>query len=254
MQISNIEIVLSGRNTIFLQWEPVGLIGSPLDYETQIHFARSESGPWEVVAKGLQNEYSFRHSIEIRDRWSPPFYRIDIVHKPSNESVSSDIVYPRHPPDMRAIGIRRRLENLLRGEYGVEIFFLKLRVEGEVDEETFDPILNRPKGKKGSAFGHKYKGGFYNPIHLWGKLGIDPILTRPLNIGSMSANQSGFWIASEPLLNPGDMIVEKYTNKRWRVGQQVQRFARRQTLFRQVCLLDEIPINDPEYEVVIEGQ
>lgn len=253
MKISNIEVVLSGRNTVFLQWQTTGLIGHPSEYDTQIRFSYSESGPWILIAKELVDVYSYRHTIDRRDRWSTPFYRIDIVHKPTGKTISSDIVYPRHPPDMRAIGIRRKLDRLLQGEYGVEVFFLKLRIEGEVDEETFDTVLQRPTGRRGSAFGHKYRGGFYSPIHLWAKIGIDPRILQPLVVSSLAVNQSGCWIASEPLLTPGDMIVERHTNKRWRVGQHVQRYARRQTLFRQTCLLDEIPIGDPEYEVVIDG-
>lgn len=253
MRITNIEIVLSGRDNVFLQWRLEDQQSSPAQLETQIRFAYSEAGPWEVIAKGLRDTYYFRHTVNRRDRWGTPFYIIDVTDKELGVTVSSETVYPRHPPDGRALGLRTRLQQHLRGEYGVEVFFLKLRIEGEVDTATYDEVLGRPTGKRGSSFGHRYKGGYYAPMKLWAKIGIDPWILRSLSITGVAVNQSACWIASEPLLSPGDMIVERHTNRRWRIGRQVQHYARRQTLFRQACVLDQIPINDPEYDVAIEG-
>ena len=252
MHITNPEIVVSGRDAVFLQWGVDDLLSDPAHIETQIRFSYSEAGPWEPIAKGLRDAYCFRHTIDRQSRWGTPFYIIDVIDHNLNRTVSSEVVHPRHPPSMRAIGIRKKLQQRLRGEYGVEVYFLKLRVEGEVDDESFDPVMGKPTGKQGASFGHRYKGAYYNPMPIWAKVGIDDFILRLLSVSSVAVNQSACWIASEPLLSPNDMIVEKYTNKRWRVGRQVRRYADRQTLFRQACILDQIPVSDPEYDVEVE--
>ena len=254
MNIDKVAVILTGRETVYLQWFVSKMKYHASEYTTRVFHSYSVGGPWTPIASGLRDAYSFRHTIQRRGRWDIPYYYIEITHRPSSQTVTSEVVFPEHPPDSKAIGISKKLEQRLRGEYGVETYFFKLRVEGEVDTEAFDKTLGRPTGKPGSSFGHKYKGAFYDPVHMWAKIGIDPWVLNVLSISSIGANQSSGWVARVPLITSGDMFVERNTNRRWRVGNQVQRFDRRLTLFRQVFVLNEIPLRDPEYDVAIPGQ
>jgi len=253
-RIHPIHIDVLDKENIYLQWDVESLSPEPRSHwSINIRTAFSEGGPWSYIARGLSlNTYAVRHKVPRRDRWAIPFYIIDLVHTDDeSRSVSSDIVYPRHPPDTRAIGIRQRLQQPLRGEHGVRISFLKKRIEGTVDEEAFDDLLHRPTGRRGKSFGYQYEDGFYKPIDTWAKIDVDPRILQSLPVAPVAVSESQCWLAGTPLVAPGDVIVEWHVNRRWRVGSHIQRFARRQTLFRQVFSIKEIALNDPEYDIEI---
>ena len=240
------------RHTIYLQWGIEGLDDYEADrWRIDVRTSFSEGGPWTFVQRGLPlTVYTLRHQRTRRDRWQIPFYQLDLLDG-DNKVSTSELLYPRHPPDTRAEGIRRRLEQLLKGEHGVRISFLKKRLEGRVDVDAFDPVLHRPTGRRGGSHSHQYEQGFYAPIETWAKIGIDPrLLAVQANI-PQAVTQTSCWLAGTPLVTPGDLVVEWHVNRRWRVGQQVERYARRQTLFRQLFGLEEIALGDPEYEIEV---
>ena len=240
------------RHSIFLQWGVEGLGSEPLDqWRVHIRTAYAESGPWTDVQRDLTLDlYTLRHDRIRRRRWQTPFYQLALTHRTRADlSYTSEPVYPRHPPDPKAVGIRTRLQRYLQSEYGVPITFLKRRTEGMPDPKAFDDLLHRPTGQPGQSHGHQFQGGFYGPIETYAKI-VEPVRAAgPKGRVTQAPPQTQAWLAGTPMVSPGDLLVEWHLNRRWRVGGTVHRYARRQTLFRQVFPVEELPIADPEYDI-----
>lgn len=254
-RIADIEVHAVGRDRVFLQWQVVDLVPPWDRYRVQIVHSFSESGPWEqVMAPAPLDLFSFLHTGTRRNRWSPPFYRIELVDTggPVTRVYPSAAVYPSHPADPKALVLSRRLESLLRTAFGVETFFLKKRIDGVEDPEAFNRTTQRLTGQAGQSYGQRFQGGFYRPIPLFAKLSPEPLVAQTLPVGTIHHTNAACWIAGRPLIAPGDLFVERYTNRRWRVQDNIHRQAWRQTIWRQLFSVEEIAVADPEYEVPVE--
>ena len=79
----------------------------------------------------------------------------------------------------------------------------------------------------------------------------DQKILQNLNIQQLESGQTTAWKAGFPNLLPGDLLVEKKIDRRWRVGNPVHNFAKGEDgyIYRQELVLEEIGRDDVEFEI-----
>jgi len=253
-RITDIACQAVGLDRVFLQWQVRDLPPPWARWRVQVLFSYSETGPFTLVLGPLAPDtYTYTHRGTLRrDRWAVPFYRIELLDTEAGTTYPAPLTFPRHPPDPYAEMLHARLVEALQTTFGVECAFLKRRIEGEEDPQAFNPRLHRLTGVAGESYGQRFKGGYYAPLPLWVRIHTVDRLSAHRAPGVQTPVLTECWCGGRPFITPGDLLVERHTNRRWRVGKHVRPTAWRQTVWRQLFNIEEVPRAGPEYQVSAE--
>ena len=219
--------------------------------------SQSEQGPFTVIAELDSNQYSFSDTeCNLMGLTRAYWYMIK-----ANPAVNTSQFVLSSPKTVEygLVGERAKLARKARYNLklqlerlnGVPIIVLKRKSFGERCPECFNQITNDVLYSHcNTCYGTTYTGGYHDPIEIFGK--IDPVAVQQ-SIGSSGPNDyavTGLTIVDYPVVDINDIIIEKRTNRRFKVMRRVTTESSR-VLVHQDLQISELSRAGIEYEIPV---
>jgi hypothetical protein len=222
---------------VFLQWDLEETDESG-DYTFDVERSGSPEGPWDKVAINLINSFNYMEDLDL----NKPFTS-DKVYEGLNLFRLENTVYYRvlaTPPSGRANAVYsdphlienalNKNDRLLRRKImydetvglkklsGVELMVLKKRHWGIRCEDCFDLVTREVLQEDcGDCYATGFKGGFFAPVRIYGRLSDNPVQTQTAPQGIVETYQPRLTVLDYPKLDAGDIIVDLRRNDRYEV-------------------------------------
>ena len=211
-----------------VQWS----ISDPDSVVQSIDVLRSGSpnGPFEILEQNLLTNQTFYQDFDAAKHGLSKrvWYRIAVTTQvQGGDPILSEprtVQYAEQKHRLRlARKARHDLHITLSRLNGSRFIVLKKkrfgpRCDNCYNELTQDSMLSRC----GSCWGTTYEGGYFDPVEVWGK--IDPqVITPQFGVQGVSENNvTGLLIQDYPEVEHEDVIVEKQTNRRFKVVRKMK--------------------------------
>lgn len=216
------KVFLWPRKGWHLQWRFEDL---PNNHTIDIERASGPEGPWEVIdTVGAQSITYDDQSVPRRSLFTILWYRLKVRDGNGDVVLTSKPITNEKQADKFTAEIIRQYEIRLQGSdvhpgYYARFFACyKRAVDGKtcdcVDEVTGD----RKRDRCPLCLGTGYLESWSNPVTFRGAF-MDGE-TRTTNIRNLTEEESltrQMWTANYPVLEPGDVLVEKDNERHWKV-------------------------------------
>ena len=211
-----------------IQWtieDPNGNAGA-----IEVLRSTSPDGPFETVAKLPAGSYYYRdmdpgaragltylviYRIRVESAKTPGEF---VISEP--RTLNYDLIYNIQPHRAR-LGrtARYNLKIMLERVNGTQYLFLKKKIFGPRCSVCFNQVTQDAMVSRcGECFGTTITGGYCDPIKVWIK--VDPsVIKQTFGLaGSSDSNVVGGTMLDYPQADPGDLLVECSTNKRFLIA------------------------------------
>jgi hypothetical protein len=253
----------SEASGVFVQW----IIKNPTGDIENVRIERSGApeGPFETVIDNITGFHFFddlRHvpvpsATDIRENLNflslhrRVYYRVTATINGQNVSAIRD---NRDNLPLKLAALRRKMQRDIRVGFkfsGVPFAVLKRKHWGIRCKECFDPITKRvTKSKCTSCYGTGFEGGYFDPVRITGRIGVDNVQTQIENHGKVDINQKHLTILDYPILEEADIVINLRQNDRYLVRGITQ--TELQTVpVHQRAILSELERDSIEYRFPI---
>jgi len=221
------------------------------DIVFEVFRSNSPTGPWDFMGAAQQGAYNFTDWTAIGDPASRNFYFIVRAASISGKGwVDSDPVLLEHDADNIALElVRKKMVYLtVKGGLAVAVFIKKSwgakcsrcwNAERLLANDAFCP----------ECYGTGFAGGYMNPVF------VPAILNPPRKVivdAGLKYEPFNIYleIANHPVLNPGDLIVDRKQNLRFNT-EQISVMTRRMHHVSQICTLNRVDENSILYSLKV---
>jgi len=147
---------------------------------------------------------------------------------------------------------RRDLSVTLERLNGVRIIILKKKRFGARCPVCFNPVTkDTVYSNCNTCYGTSYEGGYHDPVYTYGKLDPAPIRSSLGASGISETAITGLTLTDYPDVEHEDVIVEQYTNRRFKVQRKMTSESSR-VVVHQDLQISELSRDASEYIVPVE--
>ncbi len=162
---------------------------------------------------------------------------------------------PRRTERTRLFLLRRTILRheliLLKKLIGIEFYLLKRRHFGTRCAACYDPYTNEViKGHCDTCFGTSWTGGYFDPILILGRRKVSQVQTQIGKQTKDDTNHPQIQVLDFPLVDEGDILVEKQHNKRFLVKQRYHTTLKTITV-HQTLSVSELERQAKEYAIPV---
>jgi hypothetical protein len=254
LRASNIRLRSFELGHIDIYWDLGPTFEDLYDYDVYVQRSEAEFGPYEDITPAMRGAERFRDS-EVRGRHSRLnrlYYRIKVVHRASGEQVE----YPElggvnlaAKPDLIALEMARQETLKLKEFSGRMIWIFPRRRTGQRCTTCYDHVTGRAlRADCSTCYGTTWVGGYHPPVGVYAQIQSATDTTLRTAMGSLENQDTVFKLANYPELDAGDLVVE-LENRRWVVGDSINKVQKGRALVRQETNISLIPVSDIEYRV-----
>lgn len=250
---------------IFLQWV---VNNPPVTGISHFSIERSGSpeGPFEPVIEHLDSYHFFDNlrdqpavTDETLERENLNFLSLSrgIYYKVTAYPVSGDPVFGVRDTgatlsSKKITLLRRKMQRDITVGFkfnGIDFAVLKRRHWGIRCDECFDKLTKKTtRSKCESCYGTGFEGGYFAPVRIRGRIGVDSVQTDDAPQGKAEVNQARLTMLTIPKLEHADIIVDLGSNRRFFV--QHQHATELQTVaVHQVLTISELSRDSIEYRI-----
>ena len=247
LTIDNTFVNSFSKSFLQINWTIVPTIEDVALYSFTILRSNSPEGPFITVVEGLTDQFAFKDtSVNLKSDWRKYFYRLKVVEisTPAN-FVETESFHQSYEIDVIAAEIIRRNNLILSNEFtGRPVFIFIKRTFGMRCKSCWDFVTKRRcESNCIECFDTGFTFGYFDSIVA--QMNINPEHEKvQMQRFKMEVNNTAGWLSNEPLLSPGDVIVEG-DNKRWRVV-DVRTTQRRRVVLHQTVRLSSVNNSDVE--------
>ena len=136
---------------------------------------------------------------------------------------------------------------------GMDIAVLKRRHWGIRCRACFDLLTKKvTKSKCNSCYGTGFEGGYFNPVRIKGRVGVDNIQTQITEKDKADINKKRLTVLDVPDIEVDDVIIDVQNNKRYIV--QTVHSTELQTLaVHQQLTISELATDSVEYRIPVNN-
>ena len=206
-----------------IQWS---INGIEPGHKIIIEKASGQEGPWEQISEEEWNSvYFLYHSAAYRSNFEQYYYRIKVLDSEDDEQLVSRVFGQEFSPELATMEVIRRHEIVLYGVNGHPGFMsrifacFKRTIDGTRCHFCINPHTHeRTQEKCNVCKGTGYIEGWSNPILFKGRW-RDRIQkqSRRSTYGEKDKEERRLWLSAYPILEIGDILIEKSTNKMFEV-------------------------------------
>jgi hypothetical protein len=223
------------------------------DYAFYVLRSEAQQGPYDQIGGPFRDTYQFRDvQVSLRHRWRQFFYKIKVVHLPTNDTaLFGPVSYLEPELDLVGAEIMTQEDILFRNFVGRKCILYPIRTFGPRCS-CYDPVRGTlTRSGHLPCFGTGWLGGYLSPVVIYPQ--IDPVkksvqLSGPAG-KSQTQNTTARMVAVVPV-SPEDVIIES-ENIRWRVVESTPS-ERLRSKIRHELVLHAIPKGDIEYALPIK--
>lgn len=266
---------------VFLQWTVEGVTSADLIFK--IERSGSPEGPFEDVIDNITTFHFFdalRHvpvpeptvpetdhcsgipdepTVETRENLNFLSLHRQVYYKVTATHPDGEVSHIRPLGDelpRRQFLLRRKIQRDIRVGFkfnSVPLVILKRRHWGLRCEVCFDKLTKQvTKSKCEECYGTGFKGGYFDPVRVNGRIGVDNIQTQIAQHGKVDVNQKQLTMLDYPILEEADIIAELRQNNRYIVKTITQTELRTVTV-HQRAIISELERDSIEYRLVINA-
>jgi len=134
---------------------------------------------------------------------------------------------------------------------GIEYYLLKRRHFGERCDVCYDTTTRMVmKSHCDTCHGTSWKNGYFTAVEMLGRQLPKRVSTRISKQAKDDINITSIQLLAFPRVDEGDILVEKFLNRRWLV-QQSNRTTLKTAAIHQTVQVSELPRSAPEYAVSV---
>jgi len=236
-----------------LYWDVAPCYEDLGNYEFTIQRAEAEFGPYTDITPAFRDQYHFRDSSikGYHSFFNRIFYRIKV----KNRQTGDEVLFPETggvrlegKPDLAALEMARLNNIRLREFSGRVIWVFPKKHYGQRCSVCFDRVTNRTiKSDCPSCYSTAFVGGYHTPIQTYGNMSSNTEATTKMPVVVENVD-TYLLLGNYPELDEGDLVIDA-ENRRWRVGQGVNKVRKANALIRQQAQVHLIPRSDIEYKL-----
>lgn len=219
------------KTGIFVQWT----VDSPPSVgvsEFKLERSGAPEGPFELVIDHLEDFHFFddlrdappatgddlRENLNFLSLSRAVYYRVTVTAVDSTTATKVRAVGPNNL-SRKLLLLRRKMQRDLSVSFkfnSVDLAVLKRKHWGIRCNDCFDKLTKRvTRSKCDSCFGTGFEGGYFNPIRIRGRLGVQNVQTSITPQGKADINQKRLTILDYPELEVDDIVVDVRANDRY---------------------------------------
>jgi hypothetical protein len=254
------------QNTgVFLQWD----ILNPTENieKVRVEISGSPEGPFVLLVDNLTTFNFFDNVRDVPDLEEgeelrpihfyslhrAPYYRVTATTITGKEL--SDIKPVLNSLPKRQLLLRRKMHRDMSTGFkfnGIPLAILKKKKWGINCDECFDPITRTVLASKcQTCFSTGFKGGFYTPVHISGRLSVKNVQSQLTPQGYSDVGQKQLTILNYPIVSPGDIVAEINNNSRY-IIKHVTRTELKTVPVHQRLLVSELARDAIEYQYQVD--
>lgn len=251
-------------NGIFLQWN---LPSPPSTGVKEFKLERSGSpeGPFELVVDNLIEFHFFddlrstpapatgevRENLNFISLSRTIYYKITVTAVNGDTATATSVVGATLANRKIAL-LRRKMQRDLSVAFkfnGIELAVLKRRHWGTRCTVCFDTLTKKVTDSKcNTCFGTGFEGGYFTPVRVIGRIGVQNIQTNITPQDKADINKKRLTILAYPEIEVDDIVVDIQQNKRYII--QHRSTTELQTVpVHQVLTVSELARDSIEYRV-----
>lgn len=254
---------------VFVQWD----LPSPPSGDVKkftLERSGSSEGPFETV---VDNITSFHFFDDLRDTPAPSdseavrenlnflslsravYYKLTVTDDTGATASTTSVVGPTLK-DRKLALLRRKMQRDLSIAFkfnAIELAVLKRRHWGTRCKDCFDILTKRVTNSKcNTCYGTGFEGGYFDPVRIKGRLGIDNVQTNITPQGKTDVNKKRIIMLAIPLVEADDIIAEIAQNKRY-IVQHVHATEMKTNPVHQNLTVSELATDSVEYRIPINS-
>lgn len=253
------------KTGIFVQWV---LESPPSNGAVEFKLERSGApeGPFELVVDHLGDFHFFddlRHAPEpseddLRENLNflslsrAVYYRVTATDSDGVEASQVRVVGADNLSRKVAL-LRRKAQRDLGVSFkfnSIDLAILKRRHWGLRCRDCFDPLTKKVTSSKcDTCYGTGFEGGYFNPVRIRGRIGVQNVQTSITPQGKADVNQKRLTILAYPELEADDIVVDVKQNKRYIVKHRHATEMQTVTVHQQLTV-SELARDSIEYRIV----
>lgn len=227
---------------------------NPTDYDLadvryELFRSQGQNGPWEQVATAEEGSYHYVDR-DVNTPWNLYgfYYIVRAVSVSGKGFRDTDPIYNSHDPDHIALEMIRKKEVFFRARAGVQCAILAKKSWGAKCARCWDPVKKLPTDPDcRDCFGTGYAGGYLKPFYLLALM--QPIKESVIKAGAPFMEGTTYAeIGPNPYIDPGDVLMDRVTNMRYRIS-AVNQASHRQYVVSQILTLALMDENDVIYRL-----
>jgi len=197
------------------------------DHIIEVDRSSGPEGPFKMIGSVPSNSIIYEDRTRVkRSFWDRIYYRLRVVNTVTQAVVEQSVPATLGAiPDVTAREIIRQHNLLLYGAntqpgyYATDFACFKRTKQGTkchycVSEETGDIYIDRCD----ECMGTRYLEGFSNPVKFKARFITSPSITSEITLyGDKEIDTRNIFMSSFPILEPGDILVEKHNDNHWEV-------------------------------------
>lgn len=201
-----------------IYWEIEPTSEDVQEYAFYVERSEAEAGPWDTIAGPLYDRYFLRdNSVPLMTNNRTLFYRIKVVHLPTQDYTFSAIVDRTGKPDLYSREMIR-LENIMFSEFvGARAWLYPRRTFGQRCPACYDPILQKRTTENcRTCWGTTFSGGYHYPIQIWAQIDESEQTEQVTMQDHRQVYYFSLRTGPSPDIKPLDLVID-HLNRRFRV-------------------------------------
>lgn len=224
IKILDLKLTQVSPSFITLTWFLESTAENLSDYHVDIYKSELSSASiadYDVVVSGISAQnYNTYDDYSIRgltNKFATYTYFIRVVHNITDAFTSSKPTTVNVESDNDVRYIIKHRELVLNRLSGAWFNLLKRKTYGTFCTSCYDETLQRNTNSKCPVcFDTGYVGGYYLPFKFRAQMNNNPPRQILTTYGDWQDNDAIITMSNSPVLSPGDVIVDRYSN-RWAV-------------------------------------
>jgi hypothetical protein len=193
----------------------------------------SPEGPFELVIDNLEDFHFFddlrsapvppdaddtRENLSFMSLSRAVYYKVTATDSTGTEAEQIRVVGPDNL-SRKLMLLRRKMQRDLGVSFkfnSLDLAVLKRRHWGLRCRDCFDPLTKKVTDTKcDTCFGTGFEGGYFLPVRIRGRIGVQNVQTTMTPQGKSDVNQKRLTILDYPEVERDDVVVDIKQNKRY---------------------------------------
>jgi len=243
---------------VFLQW----VVQNPTAAIDNIEIKRSGSpeGPFETVIDNINTYFFYDDYRDIPDGENLNYLSLSRqIYYKITATIGNDTVSTTEPVGDKLEGLQFRYRLKMQQDLfyslkfsGVPFALLKRHHWGGRCETCFDVLTKKVTDSKcDTCFGTGFTQGYYDPVGIRGRIGVENVQTTLTPQGKSDINHKRLTVLTYPMVESDDILVELNRNNRYLV-KHVATTELQTVPVHQRITLSELSRDSVEYKIPVD--
>jgi len=249
---------------IFIQWVVQNPSVNPIT-QTVVSRSGSAEGPFETILSNVDSFHfydsfrqlpiplaGYRENLNFLSLRRTIYYKVDITDSTGLTATATRVVQASLPKRQALLKRKIQRDEATAFKFnGIQIAVLKRKHWGVRCPVCFDLLTKKvTKSKCSSCYGTGFTGGYFSPVRIRGRFGVNNVQTQITPQGVADVNKKRVVILDYPVVDVYDVLIDVAQNKRYLVDLASGTELRTHVIHQELTV-SEIARDSIEYQIAI---